>query len=1378
MANVKMDDSNLHSLGYTTKTALIKLRDDIRNVIEEHKKKNTTGLGLVRNIISFSSEKVLLSGVAYTITLIYIVCLVLTYIFGESVQAHAYLLWEAFFLIVILLVNFLVAFNEEYQFRNEIPHRVRKVLETLDEAIESSKWKENHYPHLCAPFSPCVILQWTYRDSTIVNLPWALLVEGDVIVLRPGQEVPGHCRGLQPEDPEQFFGQIFQPTTPQKDNFSTPRIRTPHRNKAYRMCETPYLKNLKLALEQATVRPVTVFEKQRYLCTVKIMEGIVLPLVISLVVIASFVRHVYHLPGVTHWTEIYFLQTIAASLPLLQIVFPIAWVTLNCFGLARFKLLSETRQKYVRPKSCSISEDASDPLIKAMSESNLQPENLKSLGKTFFNILTGREDMVCRTANIVHVLGSLSALSCVDKKGILSWPNPTAEKVFFLRNSSPSSHNSSKTSLVGSMGHQSDEQLDTPVEGTKTAEPSTIVEVLDLTHDQNAPFCVEFDDQRWRQHLARLKPLGLAALLNTCAPAPRHTYAHFCAHLTCEAQYSEDLVPVTNRRCLCELAKQIGFTDSVTDSYQVQECLAIFRQLQADTIRRETRFVRSLQLSTKVKVPLPHMLAVIVKDQANQLQMLTQGTADIILDSCVDYWNGRDLTPISPADRKKIIDFYQRNSLTAYCTAFAYKPLTRGISPSLSALYLELPADSRPLYAPRSQTWADAPALHFHSTDSLLFNEVTDEDVKDADGFFDMQCNQVFIGMVTMQYQAQSDMVELIERLERACIRFVHFSKENELRSRVFSEKMGLESGWNCHISLMSEESASKSASPLSSQTLAQGKDGASAPAQLSRHVDYDAAALGLYYSSNIASSKALSMSAPGAINLDHNTVKFDNEIKKARHSITTHTNLKFQRSSISTSHPSADSLLDDEEDAAGSPADACRSLSCLTDSTDHSAPVNFDMSNRAKLPRGIENIRPHIEQVDNVPLLVSLFTDCTARSVQQMVQIMQDYGEVVCVMGSAANCLNMDIFMQADASIAVEPLYPVLCQKMPPYQVPESCIGPIDLARALNSVPCSLSLQNKWQDQPFTNYCSQKMSRDADVSLFALIAMSRHYMTCLWNSTQFWICSVCFIALLQVGSLVAFQPLSLSVGGAVWGGALVVPAVAAALAFAPLDPALMQRAATRPQLIMNAKMAVFVFWCYALKFLPAALSILVLYGFTLRAFCEQIAEATNATACWIVYPVNVGEFNATHDLTTKSWHGWGDDFYDGFFLAQHITLALITLHLIVISLSFVHRQSSVWQKGFWANRVWSVTVVVIILAQLAFSGIMLSSSYGFCEKWGLCELRYHVPWPLWLGYAASLFLVFALNELIKWQEIKVDGRNQRRARLDFGTKLGMNSPF
>lgn len=48
--------------------------------------------------------------------------------------------------------------------------------------------------------------------------------------------------------------------------------------------------------------------------------------------------------------------------------------------------------------------------------------------------------------------------------------------------------------------------------------------------------------------------------------------------------------------------------------------------------------------------------------------------------------------------RKKVLDFYQRTSLTAYCTAFAYRPLTRGVSSQLSQVYLELPADSKNLY--------------------------------------------------------------------------------------------------------------------------------------------------------------------------------------------------------------------------------------------------------------------------------------------------------------------------------------------------------------------------------------------------------------------------------------------------------------------------------------------------------------------------------------------------------------------------------------------------------------------------------------------------------------------------------------------------------
>lgn len=70
----------------------------------------------------------LLSGVAYTIILTYILALLLTYIIGESIQAHPYLLWEALLLFVILIINFVIAFHEEYLYRNEIPNRVKNVI--------------------------------------------------------------------------------------------------------------------------------------------------------------------------------------------------------------------------------------------------------------------------------------------------------------------------------------------------------------------------------------------------------------------------------------------------------------------------------------------------------------------------------------------------------------------------------------------------------------------------------------------------------------------------------------------------------------------------------------------------------------------------------------------------------------------------------------------------------------------------------------------------------------------------------------------------------------------------------------------------------------------------------------------------------------------------------------------------------------------------------------------------------------------------------------------------------------------------------------------------------------------------------------------------
>ena len=66
------------------------------------------------------------------------------------------------------------------------------------------------------------------------------------------------------------------------------------------------------------------------------------------------------------------------------------------------------------------------------------------------------------------------------------------------------------------------------------------------------------------------------------------------------------------------------------------------------------------------------------------------------------------------------------------------------------------------------------------------------------------------------------------------------------------------------------------------------------------------------------------------------------------------------------------------------------------------------------------------------MPLLVSLFTDCTPETSTEMMEIMREYGECVCCIGSCANFANFRQFSTADIALAVEPMYPRLCSNQP----------------------------------------------------------------------------------------------------------------------------------------------------------------------------------------------------------------------------------------------------------------------------------------------------------------------------------------------------------
>ncbi|XP_045478027.1 transmembrane protein 94 isoform X2 [Harmonia axyridis] len=1296
----------------TTREALHILYREIESLLIQFKQsqKKRNPRSWISDSIHHSSHHTTINWISVCFLIWCSLSLVLAYFIGD--YSKIYLIQAAVILLFTSLSVSLELYDNHLR-HNEIPRRVENILKIIKKEAEIVKWQQENYPSLFMPTSPCITMQWTFRDGELVNLPYSLLVKDDIILVRPGQISPGYCESLEKhtDQPLLHAKEVYAPQGKDRNLISSPIIRKPLKSAKYKLLETPYLSNLKIMLEQALDRPSTQLTRQQHILLVEMVQRIILPIAIVVFYALSALKYL-HLKF-DNDVALFLLYPTNGILPLLPIIFPIVWNIANYIGLARLQSIFFASKMVQGQESFSLEEEADQTIVEHIRFRY----KWMSIIKHFFSILRGDPEIMARSANILHVLGSVSALGCVDKKGVLSSPNPTAEKVFFL-------HNMDKTSSSSSLNI---EDIDSDsIDGNPAKNFSGKVEVLDLTHDHHDPVKLQFDDPKWNLYMSTLKPLGLAILLNTCHPDTEKQYSNFCSHITCEAQINENLVPVSNRRCLCELAKIIGFVDEARKIFNMEQKLCTFRHLQPETVRRDNKYARSLQMSnSKLKVPFPHLFAVVVREiSTNAMQLLSEGTADILLDSCVDYWDGKELCSLTAIDRKRIQDFYQRTSLTSYCTAFAYRPLDRAPAPNLASAYLELPSDSKHLFLGQRSPSPTQNNGFADIAESLIYGCEYEAEEVDANGCFQMQCNQIFIGMVSMQYQVLTDMVHLIEQLERACIRFVHFSKENELRSRVFSEKMGLESGWNCHISLLSERTRGDNAKSNSMVNVPITRDETSSAVPSGEKSS-------IIHPSNFENSKAISFSAPSAINIDQIArLEREENVRRCSNQNSMEDSKNTQDSSalfgsINTSHD-------------------WQSMSCLTDSTDHTAPVNFDMSNRAKLPRGIDKIRPHIELIDNVPLLVSLFTDCTPSATREMLHIMQDYGEIVCIMGSVSNCDNTGIFMQADANVAVEPIYPQVCQKRL-VSIPYEGVSPMDLARHLNSLPCSLCIK-----------------REDPINLYHLIMESRHFVTSIWNAVQFWVCCCATVTGIQIACSIALIPSPFTTGQVLWLSSIVIPILSASLIALPVDAEVMKRPLGKNDLAFNWNIMCFIMWCYGLKFIPTILTVLTSFWVILTNHCYSFCKMQNCTCFLYHTPIVGGDGNESIGWADKDWT---------LNSARLLMLLLVVTHFVAISIGFVHRGHLITQKRPFCNRFWIVSAIIFVALQSVYTIV----SYHIHSN---DEVEFELPVWLWVFGFLSPFFVIIINETVKNQEIGVNTRFQRRARLDFGTKLGMNSPF
>ncbi|KAL7641431.1 UNVERIFIED_CONTAM: hypothetical protein RMT77_008571 [Armadillidium vulgare] len=1409
-SNLTNDDIHIFDYfecGLSTKTALERLHNEVSNELDNFENcHKTKGIIKLRRLLKDSfHHSSFLSLFRWTSFLVIIAtfCFFLIVCDAHDSQRFVWVPTQSFLLLIgTFIIIFLICWDS-YLRHQELPNLVREVLDELKACSSSVIWESRNYPHLHSPLSPCITLQWTKRDNDIVNLPCSLLVKGDIILLRPGQKAPGRCQSIEDKLKGETgmvlqLGDIYSPFVEGVgEGFTSPKARVPLQETPFVLLETPYLTNLRILLDEALNRPTTLFNKLGHYLYARGLEFFGIPTFWVLTVSLNLFR-LYYDGWAGDWSETLLMVPFCVILPLVPYSMPLMWLILHWIGTASIlSIYNHAKNLQKNP--------AGDPFEGAELKVLELPEDISLLEETkreFFNVMLGRQSAPVRTANLIHVLSSITNLCCVDKKGILSWPNPTAEKLFFLRNKA---HNISRSNVFSSATSLSKEEVvrESQVLEHNSSKESECV-LMSLTHDHLTAFGLQFDDRAWKRYLFSLKPLGLNILLNTCNPETQSHYTRFCSHITCEAMYNEDLVPVSQRSvhesklhteiqvfsrgCLCELPKQMGFRTKAQEPFKLEHQLCTFRHVPLDMACKD-RLARSLSI-TKLKFPFPHMVSVLLRDKCSgKLELMSQGTADIILDSCTDFWDGYDINPLTDKDRKKIIDFYHRTSLSAYCTAFAYRPTSCTIKEDLTSFYMELPIDPTHLYHA-----ARTPTPHI-STEALFGdNEHTEvEEIVDIEDSFRMQCKQIFIGMVTMQYQAKSDVVRMIEELDSSCIRFVHFSKENELRSRVFSEKMGLESGWNCHISLLSDRTRTESGN--SSRI---GNTSAKASGLTLFHLsneDLNSPELGrsrvrgsgnFYRSKSLRRkcpkfrsalevSRALSHSAPSAINLDVAQVKFEDASMSSRSSFSEELSQNEEEKRL------VDSEWDCNEDGGENcmnfnddgfeEEDLCQGIhaqfplsgsvstdqlnpssSSSTSSSEQPASLNlFDMSNRARLPKGIENIRPHLENVDNVPLLVSLFTDCTTPTTKAMVAIMQDYTEVVVVLGSTANAENMLLFMKADLCIGVDPNHPQVCMREPVFVRPPPDKGPppMELARKLNSIPCSLCFK-----------------REDRISLTQLILKSRHFMQHFMSCFQFLACCNVSISFIQFISVAGFLPPVLSSGDVLWLITVPVPILSISLVFAPINPAIMNQATGKNEVLVNKETLKYILLYYVSKFGPSLLLISVSTIWIFSSFCEHSA----GESCEYIYPAN--------SSSKESWGGWGKENSYSLNVVQKIVGLQLVLYFVIISVGFVHRMYQLWNRNPFTNIAWVLSSVLVIVIQLVYCtvSILLSadSSNEYHSSPGISDIPVG---PLVLTFLFPLLLL-PINELIKRREIRVNVRYQKRARLEFGTKLGMNSPF
>lgn len=1143
-----MEDGTLFSSGISTREAMERLVQVGRTSIERwssHREATKCRCSvdkmLCRNlfIVSFVSAACLLIG-AVTI---------------ENQLSYMLLGLAAFHLIFLAIAHYL----QWKLCRSSLEEKKRKATEALDYVANNLPYLSTssvNYAPLGEPLSDDMLTQSALRDGKVVAVPRLLLVEGDVILLRPTQASPCDCRLMSGEILKVGERITSKVVVDHQTGASVPLTVT----KAV-ATSTPLEEHLQAV--GASRRRFTSMEYQLHYCVHDVAERILLPAVITLAILACIVRFIHDGSQSLFGTRFVFAIPSLIVLPLTApTFFFIILLAHRCGNRAACDALKTPRVSSVK--------------------------------------------------DFVTLLGNLTGTSFFDKKGLLSPVNPCLDKVVFFR---PNTEEHTKESLT--------------------------LEIMDLSSEQllDGSWSVDFDDPNWSRFDSNLRVIGQCLLLNHCDPQ----FTPFLDHLSAVASTVPRTIATACRRCSCVFPQLIGFKSSSADQFHQLPNITGFYQ------RRPGE--APLPGLTKHQTPLEMAYCTVhADDRSLHYHLSCQGTANLVLEACSHVWDGEKVVPINERIIKAAMDFYQRHSVTGYCLALSYRSVGTTLDDSLQNRYFEVPL----LHDfPRTGTLVRTHSLE-SSEDDPMFDRVP---LKTADEVIQRWLNgHTLCGMIVTQHEVMPQAVQLIDQLETLCVRFVYFSRENELRSRVFAEKLGLEAGWNCHVSL----------------------------AEVAN--DGDRRTLKDYFLSKIFRGSNKSSS-------DYSILT---EMSRSDEE------LHLKPSSRFPCSPSARKLSQPPVKVAVLP-------------------------NKARLPTGIAAVRPHLEQVDNVPLLVGLITDCTPQANLQMLEIMQEYGELVLAIGSSLSVANTSVFLQADVSIAVMPVGDWQCSMSsgPSWQLIK------ELADRLMGVASDFRLS----------------SFERLLALPKLIVACRHRCASVRGSLAFHFFASLMLSLSLLFTAMTFLPLLFDFEQVFLTVFVQLPCLSLGSIFTPFHPkSNVIRISSKNSSKVPHQYFSWAVLTFFVGFFPTSLFLVLLF------FLMLVRNAT-VTCSFVDVVCAVASENPSDAVLST-------------FDIRHVLGLHQVFYLCTLSSAWVFPLSSLWSDNPFLCLSWTVSCLGCVLLQVAFS---YASGVHLHQVVSPLSLVVLVVWST---------LIVVVNELIKMRSIRDFSREQRRTKLGFDTKLGMNSPY